>query len=135
LAYNPEIIAVFSKYLINQHKFSEAENLLRRTLGKKFNDNLIDLYGQIKNNNARLSFAESLLKEHPHSSALLLCLGRLSVDKNLWGKACTYFESSVKYNPKPEAYFELGQLLQQQLNEKDKACAAFRKGLILATGS
>lgn len=128
LTYNPEIIAVYSQYLLQQKKLSEAETLLRRTLVKQFNEELITLYGLIKADDAKLSFAETLLKDHPHSPALLLCLGRLSEAKNLWGKARAYFDNSISYGPSADAYFELG-LLLQKLNDQEKACDAFRKGL------
>ncbi|WP_133130849.1 heme biosynthesis HemY N-terminal domain-containing protein [Legionella yabuuchiae] len=132
LAYNPEIIAVYSRYLLEQQRDSEAETFLRRTLVKQFNEELITLYGKTKG--AKLKFAEERLKEHPHSPALLLCLGRLSKAKNLWGKARSYFENSIQLSPSPEAYLELGTLLEY-LNDREKASEAFHQGLLLRTSN
>jgi len=130
LSRDPDIIAAYCQYLINKQDYVEAESLLRHCLRKQFNEQLIDLYGQINSNEAQLVFAESLLKTYPHSAPLLVCLGRLSEFNNLWGKARTYFEESIHHGATPIAYAELGKLLER-LNDQAAACAAYRNGLLL----
>ena len=126
------LMAEYARYLLYKHDDSQAELILRRCLRKTFNEQWIEIYGLIKGNDAQLGFAESLLKAQPHSAALLLCLGRLSKSKNLWGKAKTYFEQSIAFGATPAAYIELGELLEQ-LNDHAGASAAYRQGLLLAT--
>ena len=101
-------------------------------VNKQFDEDLIKIYGQINNNEKQLIFAESLLKIHPHSAALLLSLGILSKNQNLWGKAKTYLEQSIELEKTKEAYLELGKL-QEQLSQPNEACEAYYQGLLLAT--
>ena len=125
-------MTAYTRYLLSKQDNTQAEFLLRRCLRKQFNDQLIDIYGLLKDKDAQLSFAESLLKEQPHSAALFLCLGRLSKTQNLWGKAKLYFEQSIEFGATPAAYLELGKLLEQ-LSDQAGACTAYQQGLLLAT--
>lgn len=128
---DPEILAVFARFLIAKQTYQEAEQLLRHRLKKQFNSELITLYGQIPGEVASLDFAESFLKNAPDCAALYLCIGRLSLSQHLWGKARAYFEKSIALKPTPAAYTELGQLLEE-LSDESGACIAYRNGLLLA---
>ena len=132
LIHDATLMAEYSRYLLSKHFETEAESLLRRCLRKQYDERLIAIYGKINSNDKQLNFAESLLKEQPHSAALLLCLGRLSKTKNLWGKAKIYFEQSIEFGETPTAYMELGKLLEQ-LSDQAGACAAYRQGLSIST--
>lgn len=129
---NPELMTEYSRYLVNKHQEAKAEALVRRCLAKEFNEQLINIYGQININDTQLSFAESLLKSQPHSAPLFLCLGRLAKAQNLWGKAKMYFEHSIEFGASADIYMELGKLLEQ-LSDPSGACAAYKKGLRLVT--
>ncbi len=132
LTHDGGLMSLYSSHLLSKRRDAEAEALLRRCLRKKFNEQLIDIYGQIDSDDAQLNFAESLLKEQTHSAALFLCLGRLCKNKNLWGKAKIYFEQSIEFGATPTAYMELGRLLEQ-LSDQAGACVTYRQGLLLAT--
>lgn len=132
LTHDPELMMEYSHYLLTKAHEVEAEALLRRCLRKEYDERLITIYGRINSKNSQLSFAESLLKDQPHSSALFLCLARLSIAKNLWGKAKSYLEHSIEFGASPDAYIELGKLLEQ-LDDPSGACSAYHKGLLLAT--
>jgi HemY protein len=129
LACEPSLMYEYCQYLLRNHEDTQAESILRRCLHQNLSTSLIDLYGQINANVVQLNFAESLLKTYPLSAALHLCLGRICQAKHLWGKAKIYFEESLKLDPTPIAYVELGQLLEQ-LNDQPSACHAYRKGLL-----
>lgn len=131
LSHDPELVAVYGRYLLEKSQYADAEVLIRRSLRKHFNDQLIELYGLIKNDVAQLGFIESLAKEYGRSAALQLCLGRLCEHKHLWGKARTYFEESIRLGASPAAYAALGTLLAQ-INEEQASYQAFRSGLLLA---
>ena len=127
---NPFIIAEYSRYLLSHHEDRQTEALLHRCLQKQFDEQLIDIYGLIKQDKAQLAFAEALLKKNSHSANLYLCLGRISQSEHLWGKARIYLEKSIELNPAPAAYAQLGQLLEQ-LNEPADACRTYKEGLLL----
>jgi HemY protein len=131
LAHAPELVAEYSRCLLARNEQVQAESVLRHCLRKHYNEKLITLYGQVNANPQQLPFAESLLKKQPDSAELYLCLGRLSLQNHLWGKAKTYFEKSIQLTPRPAAYEELGKLLER-LSDQIGASNAYRKGLALA---
>src|SRR5690606_39905473 len=61
-----------------------------------------------------LQAAEALLKQHPQDPLLLLSLGRLCLQAELWGKAREYFEVSLEFSRSPETGAELARLLASQ---------------------
>jgi len=128
LVNDTDVMAEYSRYLLQKKEYVAAESQLRHCLSKQFDTQLIDLYGQIGGHIAQLKFAESFLKAQPHSAALNLCLGRICQSSNLWGKAKHYFEKSIELNPSSAAYAELGKLLEQ-LDDQAGACVAYREGL------
>lgn len=130
IRYNPEIMADYCQYLIQSNQPTLADELLRRCLDKKFNETLITLYGLVPCKNDQLTYAETFLKKHPNSSALYLCLGRLCIARQLWGKAKAYFEQSLLIEPSTACYAELGKL-HETLNAPEEACHAYRAGLAL----
>lgn len=130
LKQDPEIVSAYSLYLLKNKAYIEVEALLRRCLNKQFNEQLIILYGQIGDGCARLEFAESLLKRNPQSAGLYLTLGRICQSNQLWGKAKTYLEESIKLKPSAAAFAELGHLLDS-LDDHSNACNAYRQGLLL----
>lgn len=125
---DPDVVSMHASFLMEQNEESKAEALLKQNLKNEINDQLIDLYGQLNLVDKTLPFAESLLKKHPHNASVYLCIGRLSLKKNIWGKAKTAFEQSIKLNPTPQAFEELGHL-QEMLKDVTSACESYRKGL------
>ncbi|CEK11773.1 heme biosynthesis protein HemY [Legionella hackeliae] len=127
---NAELMAIYCNFLLERHEDVKAEPILRHCLRKQFDEKLITLYGQLNLGDKPLIFAESLVKKNPDSAALYLCLGRLSLRNNLWGKARHYFEKSLSITPEAASYLELGKLLER-LNDQAGACEAYRQGLTL----
>ncbi len=131
LGQDPDLMSAYCHYLLSKHRESDTEIILRRCLRKTFDEQLITIYGQIHCNDTQLNFAEAFLKDHPHCAPLLLCLGRLSKARHLWGKAKIYLEQSLEFGETPEAYWELGQLLEQ-LSDQTGASLRYQQGLLLA---
>jgi HemY protein len=129
---NPEIVATYTRLLLASNDPQQAQALLQRCLTRAFDPKLIDLYGLLPANDKQLPFAEYLLKKNAEEASLQLCLGRLCMDKQLWGKAKTYLEKANQLHPTPATYKALGNL-HVQLNEPLQACENFKKGLELAT--
>ncbi|WED42507.1 heme biosynthesis protein HemY [Legionella cardiaca] len=131
LSNDPELMAIYCHFLLERHEDIKVEPILHQCLRKAYNEKLITLYGHLNMGDKPLIFAESLLKKNPDSAALYLCLGRLSLTNNLWGKARHYFEKSLALTASAEAYAELGKLLEK-LSDQTGACEAYRQGLVLA---
>jgi len=112
-----------------------AEPLIRNALRKYWSEPLVRYYGLLKSADpkAQLNYAEAWLSNHENNAVLLLTLGRLCLRNGLWGKARSYLEASVGAGSLPEAYNELGYLLEQ-MGEADKAINCFRQGLLNAQG-
>jgi HemY protein len=110
-----------------------AEQVLRKTLKKNWNEALVLRYGLLESDDAarQLKIAEDWIREHGKSANLLLTLGRLCLRNRLWGKARIYFESSISIEPQAVAYRELG-LLLEHLGDHDAAMNCYRDGMQLA---
>lgn len=127
-----DLIAIYCNTLIQLKQNDDAELILRNTLRKEWNTELVKLYGLVKSSQLekQLLFAESLSRDHDNNPFLLLTLGRLCMYNDLWGKARAYLEASVGNRELSETYKELG-LLMEYLNEPKLAAEYFKKGLFL----
>lgn len=117
-------------YLIKNNQAEKAEALLRKQLKHSSDNAYIDLYGLCQHNEKQLRFAEGLLKKTGPSATIFLCLGRLSLQQKLWGKAKHYLEKSIELEPSPAAYQALG-ILYDALNEPEAASRNYKQGLAL----
>ena len=113
-----------------------VERELAKLLKRRWIPALVDLFGTVtgKDTWKQLKIAEGWLDAHPEDPELLLATARLCLRNELWGKARSYLESLLALRPTPEAYQELGHLLNH-LGEGDKAADAYRQGLSLAATS
>lgn len=131
---NPKVLRVYIDSLIAAKQPAEAEKILRQSLNKLWDEQLVRQYGLIKSDNTgkQLEYTENWIRDHGRSPMLLLTLGRLCYRLRLWGKARVYFETSIAIHPTIEAYKELGALLAS-LGEKENAIHYWKEGLELAT--
>ena len=127
------IMVKYIGYLFTVGGSDLAEPLIRNALRKYWSEPLVRYYGLIKSADPKtqLNFAESWLSNHENNAVLLLTLGRLCLRNGLWGKARSYLEASVGAGRLPEAYNELGYLLEK-MGEHDKAIECYRQGLLNA---
>ncbi|WP_455365239.1 heme biosynthesis HemY N-terminal domain-containing protein [Kaarinaea lacus] len=125
-----DVLTTYIHLLLEQGSSDIAEPLIRNALKQEWNSELVRLYGVIDGADVKtqLANAEQWLDNNDNDPLLLLTLGRLSLRSQLWGKARSYFEASIGANGPPEAYNELGHLLEK-LGEKDLAMRYYRKGL------
>ncbi len=110
---------------------SEIEAGLR----KNWSELLVRCYGALGLDEAsiRLRNAESWLKSHPNSIALLLTLGRLCRDQSLWGKAHEYLERSLSMEDTPAAWETLADCYNGE-NDAHNAALCYRNALRVAHG-
>ncbi len=130
---DPAILRARIEACIDDERIDEAEKIIRKALDRNWNEDLILLYGQLQSpaKATLLKRAEGWLRQRPEDPALLLTAGRLCVQNELWGKARSYFETSIGIRPSPEAWHDLGQLLSQ-MGEAASASDAYQKGLTLS---
>lgn len=126
----PELLAVYAEQLRVLGAEGEAEELLQHALKRSYDQRLVRLYGLLHGRDPvrQLQAAEGWLKQHPKDADLLLSLGRLCVQNQLWGKAREYFESSLAFQRHPETCAELARLLAQ-LGEIERSNRLFQEGL------
>jgi HemY protein len=127
-----EIVETYVQQLLENDRDDEAERLLEKAIEKTWDERLVELYGLIEGErpDKQLNRAESWLKEHKQSPALLLALAHICLRSKLWGKARSYLEASIGASPTIAAQHELGVLLEQ-MGEKDLAMESYRAGLEL----
>jgi HemY protein len=131
---NPELLATFAQRLMDQGLQQQTEELVRKSIQRKWDPNLVRLYGRIRSDNpaAQIKYAEKWTADHKDSPELMLSLAQISLNNELWGKARSYLEACIECGGTVEAYRELGHLLEQ-LDEKDTALDLYRRGIDQAT--
>jgi HemY protein len=114
-----------------------AEQVLLKSLDQQWDDDLIEVYGrfQARDATAQLARMEKWLDDYGHNEQLLLALGRTSMRARLWGKAQGYFEASIGARATAAACLELAELLEQQLQQPEKAVEYYQQGLKLCIKS
>jgi HemY protein len=124
------VIASYCRTLLLFDKHNEAETQLRSALKKQWSEELIEIYGQVKTDDpgAQLKYAESLLADHPTDSQLMLCMGRLAIQNQLWGMARSFLEVAVQNGDNDDAFLELARL-HESLDETDSALKIYKRGL------
>jgi HemY protein len=127
---NPQLLGDYAGYLQEMGRDEKAEQLLRDALKKQWDANLVETYGLLESTEPgkQLSMMERFLPEHPDDATLLLTLGRLSLRAQLWGKARGYLEACIARGGPPQAFRELGQLLER-MQEPERAIEVYRRGL------
>ena len=133
-----DFITLYAKQLIANDQFSQAELLLREKLNKNWDDKLIILYSEFverihTDNNEKyfttlLEVCEKWLRTNPHNATLLLTAGKICTVLHLWGKARSYFDSSLSIQPHPETYLQIA-LLLEQTNHPEEAHKYYQLGL------
>lgn len=133
LKQDSDMVDRYVRQLHRQGGDIEAESVLTQHLKKHWHDGLVQLYGLVAGEDLKkqLLTAEIWLKGRPNNPVLLLCLGRLSLRNELWGKAREYFEASFKLEQRPETCAELGRLLAN-LKDVELSNQYFQKGLMLS---
>lgn len=126
----PELLATYAEQLRVLGAEHDAEELLHGALKRRYDSHLVRLYGLLRGRDPmrQLQAAEGWLKQHPDDAGLLLTLGRLCLQNQLWGKAKEYLESSLTFERHPETCAELARLLAR-LGEVERSNQLFQEGL------
>jgi len=134
---NSQLIHIYCSYLLKIKKHDEAEMLIRNQLSDNWNDELAILYSNIAVDDCtkQLETAETWLHGHARNAVLLMVLGKLCLNCQLWGKARSYFESSIGIQASAEAYLKLAELLETKMDEQEESQKMYRLGLMNAVDS
>ena len=128
-------LVAYATALCECQAIEDAEALLREAIDRRWNAKLVVGYGMLGRGNAtaQLATAEGWLERHGDDPYLLLTLGRLAKRCQQNAKARNYLERSIQIMPTPDAYQELGDLLES-LHELTYAGQCFHAGLRLLVG-
>ncbi len=115
----------------------EAQRVIEDALDEYWDASLVLTYGECGVGGepagdvlGRIAQAEKWLAGMPRDDALLLTLGRLCRQQQLWGKARSYLEASLAIAPSRAAHVELAQLLDQ-LEDPALAARHYRAAAVL----
>ncbi|MBK7234650.1 MAG: heme biosynthesis protein HemY [Sterolibacteriaceae bacterium] len=108
-----------------------AQKLLERWLDTQWDSAMAELYGECGGGDllARIGRAETWLKRQPRDARLLLMLGRLCLQNELWGKAQSYLEAALSLEPLRAAHLELARL-HERLGRESEAQRHYRDAAI-----
>jgi len=110
---NARIASEAARHFIRLGGCRQAHKILREALTRQWDAALVLAYGECQADDSleRLGDAEGWLKTRPRDAALLLTLGRLCKQRELWGKAQSYLEASLSEQPTRAAHVALARLL------------------------
>lgn len=110
----------------------QAHRIIERAVEVNWDSELVGLYAECEggDNVRRIERAEEWLKAHPGDAGLLLTLGRLCGEQELWGKAQSYLEASIAVEPTHTAHLAAARL-QEKLGNADAARRHYREALDL----
>ncbi|MFK5894071.1 MAG: heme biosynthesis HemY N-terminal domain-containing protein [Pseudomonadota bacterium] len=129
-----DMCCYYSELLLEVGAHDQAAELIKALLKREWNVKAIAIYGQIMEQDGakQLIFAETFLEKYPANPVLLFTLGKISLANQLWGKARDYIQESVLLVPDSDRLYELGNLYETRLDDKNKALQCYREGLLLA---
>ena len=112
---------------------ARAHEIIEEALATEWDAELVALYADCDGGNtvARIERAEGWLKQHPEDAVLLLTLGKLCAQMELWGKAQSYLDASVAVESTWSAHLALAQL-NERLGNVEAARKSYRESLDLA---
>lgn len=129
----PRVAAAAARAFMQLGDCRKAHRIIEDAVERGWDAALALLYGECIDSDAleRLEHAEKWLKDRPGESELLLTLGRLCVQRELWGKAQSYLEASLATRATREAHIALAKL-HERLGRPEEAGRHFRASADLA---
>jgi len=132
----PKVAGTAARVFMQLGDCRKAHRIIEDALERGWDADLALLYGECIDRDAleRLERAEKWLKERPGETELLLTLGRLCVQRELWGKAQSYLEASLATRPTRDAHIALARL-HERLGRSADAARHFRASADLEQGA
>lgn len=110
-----------------------VHHLVEQGLESQWDSELVKLYAECVGSDLlrQIERAEAWLEAHPGDASLLLALGKLCAQAELWGKAQSYLEASLSVKAGYAAHLALGRL-NEKLGQPELARNHYGRGLELA---
>jgi HemY protein len=111
----PKVASAAARAFIQLGDCRRAHRIIEEALERNWDGALALIYGECIDDDAheRIERAERWLRDRPGEAELLLTLGRLCVQRELWGKAQSYLEASLATRPTQAAHVALAQLFER----------------------
>ena len=108
----PSFVLSMSKALWSQGEAKSAQEMVENYLESAWDDALVKHYVQISENHNLLALekVEGWLVKQPHNHMLLMALGVMCRDRELWGKSESYLRASDALDASAEVAYELSEL-------------------------
>lgn len=108
----PNIALAAAAALDQAGEGSEAGRVLEAAIGDRFNPTLVSVYAHCQADQVprRLARAETWLQQRPADAGLLMALGLLCLNGQLWGQAERYLQRSLARRDDPQCHALLGRL-------------------------
>ncbi len=121
------LAAAAARALIAAGDGATAQRIIEQRGDAEWDSELAGLYAECRGGDTlgRIARAEKWLEQHAEDAHLLLALGKLCREQQLWGKAQSYFEASLAVQPSQDAYVELATLFAQ-LGRSEESNQAYR---------
>ena len=129
---SPRLAAEAARLLVAAGDCETAQRIIEEGLNTEWDSTLAAAYAECQGGDVlgRIAKAELWLKRQPQDAQLLLTLGRLCRQQELWGKAQSYLEASLSVAPSRAAHIDLAQLLDY-LGRSAEADRHFRAAAML----
>jgi len=126
------LAAAAARALISAGEGARAQRIIEQQVDVEWDTELAGLYAECRGGDTlgRIARAEKWLEKHPEDARLLLALGRLCREQQLWGKAQSYFEASLAIQSSQDAHVELATLFAQ-LGRSEESNQAYRSAAAL----
>lgn len=129
---DPRLAGDAAQALIRAGSGTAAARLIEDVLDESWSSTLAASYAECGSDDVlgRIAHAEVWLGKYPRDVALLLTLGRLCRQRQLWGKAQSYLEASLAIAPSRAAHIELASLFEH-LEKPDAANSHYRAAALI----
>jgi len=129
---SPRLAAEAAHLLVAAGDCQNAQAIIEDGLKTEWDSTLAAVYAECQGGDVlgRIAQAELWLERQPLDAQLLLTLGRLCRQQELWGKAQSYFEASLSVSPGRAAHIDLAKLLDH-LDRGGEADRHYRAAALL----
>lgn len=138
---HPRIAAAAARQAVALGKAALAREILEKALSREWSSSLVSLYAELPRDldaarrtaeaRARIQRAERWLIGRERDAELLVTLGRLCAQAELWGKARSFLEASLSFAESRAAHIELARLAER-LDQPEDAQRHYRRAAELA---
>ena len=129
---DPWVARAGARAFMHRGGHDTALDILEAALGRKWDEELVMLYGEGRGSNPtrQIEQAEKWLHAQPRDAQLLLTLAQLCSVQQLWGKAQSYLEASLAIAASAEGHIRMAEL-KTQSGQPGEACRHYQKALAL----